>query len=155
MNDGEIIGKVQSSMYTRINNQGVVAPFEVLMDVGVLTKEKYEDWRFGRVPFLEAVCTVNLRKLSFIMHQIRVYAKKHELKPSVSFYKQWGTEKPKGGGKKPAVKLRFSKTGDPSIETWYATSFVDSKRVAELKNAKKMELDTASELKEMGDTHVD
>ena len=155
MNDGEIIGKVQSSMYTRLKNQGVVAPFEVLIDIGVLTKEKYEEWRFGRVPFLEAVCTINLRKLSFIMQQIRAYAKKHELKPSVSFYKRWGVGKSKGGGKKTVIKLRFSKHGDPSIETWYVTSFVDSKRVSELKNAKKTALNTASELKEMEDANVD
>ena len=44
MKDGEIIGKVHSSMYTRLKNQGVVAPFEVLIDAGVLSKEKYEDW---------------------------------------------------------------------------------------------------------------
>ena len=113
MNDGEIIGKVHSSMYTRLKNQEMVAPFEVLIDVGVLTKEKYDDWRFGRVPFLEAVCTVNLKKLSFIMHQMRVYARKNELKPSVSYYKRWGVKKPKGGGKKPVIKLRFSKHGDP------------------------------------------
>ena len=155
MNDGEIIGKVHSSMYTRLKSQGVAAPFEVLIDVGVLTKEKYEDWRFGRVPFLEAVCTVNLRKLSFVMHQIRVYAKKHELKPSVSYYKRWGVGKPKGGGKKPAIKLRFSKTGDPSIETWYATSFVDSKRMTELKNAKKTESDIQIKSNEPEDAHAD
>ena len=154
MKDGEIVGKVHSSMYTRLKNQGVVAPFEVLIDAGVLSKEKYEDWRFGRVPFLEAVCTVNLRKLSFIMHQIRVYAKKHDLKPSVSFYKRWGLRK-KNGGKKPVTKLRFSKTGDPSIETWYATSFVDSKRIAELKNTRKMEPNASSNVIEVEDTHAD
>ena len=88
------------------------------------------------------------------MHQMRVYAKKHELKPSVSFYKRWGLHK-KNGGMKPVIKLRFSKTGDPSIETWYATSFVDSKRIAELKNAKKMELDAASDLREVEDAHAD
>lgn len=46
------------------------------MDIGVLQKSKYEDWRFGRVAYLEGVCTVNLKKLSFIMHQVSVYAKK-------------------------------------------------------------------------------
>lgn len=29
--------------------------FDVLMDIGVLPKQKYEDWRFGRAPYLEAV----------------------------------------------------------------------------------------------------
>lgn len=44
------------------------------MEIGVLPKQKYEDWRFGRVDYLEWVCTVNLRKISFIMHQMRGYA---------------------------------------------------------------------------------
>ena len=39
--------------------------------IGVLPKQKYEDWRFGRVDYLERVCTVNLRKLSFIKMCIR------------------------------------------------------------------------------------
>ena len=80
MNDGELIGKVHSAMYHQCQNQGYAAPVDVLMDIGVLPKQKYEDWRFGRVPYLEAVCTVNLRKLSFIMHQMRVYAQKAGLK---------------------------------------------------------------------------
>lgn len=29
------------------------------MDVGVLSRQKYEDWRYGKVPYLEAVCTCN------------------------------------------------------------------------------------------------
>lgn len=82
MNDGELIGKVHSAMYHQCQNQGYAAPVDVLMDIGVLPKQKYEDWRFGRVPYLEAVCTVNLRKLSFTMHQMRVYAKKSGLKSS-------------------------------------------------------------------------
>ena len=68
-------------------------PVDVLMEIGVLPKQKYEDWRFGRIDYLERVCTVNLRKLSFIMHQMRVYAQKTGLKPSFCYYKQWGVKK--------------------------------------------------------------
>ena len=39
MDDGEIIGKAHSAMYTRLKNQGAVTPYEVLIDVGVLTNE--------------------------------------------------------------------------------------------------------------------
>lgn len=100
----------------------------------MLVTAKYEEWRFGRVPYLGAICTVNLKKLSFIMHQMRLYARRHELKPSESFYKQWGLPKHKGT-KRPAIKLRFSKHGDPKVEIWYATSFVDTGRVQILKAA--------------------
>ena len=71
--------------------KALVQQMNVLMDIGVLPKKKYEDWRFGQVEFLESVCSVNLRKLSSIMHQMRVYAQKAGLKPSFCCYKQWGT----------------------------------------------------------------
>ena len=109
------------------------------MEIGVLPKQKYEDWRFGRVDYLERVCTVNLRKLSFIMHQMRVYAQKTGLKPSFCCYKQWSVPKKNGQGHKPVIPLRFSKSGDAEIERQYATHFVDSKRIALLKEQKNTE----------------
>ena len=88
MTDSELIAKVNSSMYHQCRNRGYAAPVDVLMDIGILPKEKYEDWRHGRVPYLEAVCSVNLRKLSLIMHQMRVYGQQKKLKPSFCYYKQ-------------------------------------------------------------------
>ena len=133
MDDKELIGKVHSSVYHQCQRRGYAAPVDVLMEVGFLPKQKYEDWRSGRVDYLERVCTVNLRKLSFIMHQIRVYAQKTGLKPSFCYYKQWGVKKKNGQGHKPVIPLRFSKSGDSEIERWYATHFVDSERIAALK----------------------
>ena len=82
----QLIGAVNSSIYRQIQKRGYAAPVDVLMDCGVLSKKAYEEWRFGKVPYLERICTVNLKKLSFIMHQIRVYAHKNNLKPSVCVY---------------------------------------------------------------------
>lgn len=103
------------------------------MDIGVLPKKKYEDWRYGRVSYLESVCTINLRKLSFVMHEMRVYAQKSGMKPSFCYYKQWAVKKKDGQCHKPVIPLRFSKSGDPEIEKWYSTHFVDLKRAAQLK----------------------
>ena len=116
MNDKELIGAVHSSMYHQCQSRGYATPVNVLMDIGVLPKKKYEEWRYGKVPYLESVCTVNLRKLSFIMSQMRSYAKKAELKPSFCYYKQWGVNKKNGQGHKPVLPLRFSKSGNPEIE---------------------------------------
>lgn len=134
MTDGELIGKTHSAVYQQCKKRGYATPIDVLMDIGVLPKSKYEDWRFGRVAYLEAVCTVNLRKLSFIMHQIRVYAMKTGLKPSTTYYKRWGVKKKSGQGHSPVIPLRFSKSGNPEIEKWYSTHFVDEKKTAELKS---------------------
>ncbi|MDO5545874.1 MAG: hypothetical protein Q4F81_08635 [Eubacteriales bacterium] len=133
MDDKELIGKIHSAMYHQCQHRGYATPVDVLMDIGVLPKKEYEDWRFGRVPYLESVYLVNLRKLSFIMHQMRVYARKSELKPSFCYYKQWGVKKKNGQGHKPVLPLRFSKSGNPEIEKWYATHFVDMKRITQLK----------------------
>ncbi len=128
MNEKELAGKVHSAVYRQCRERGFAAPVDVLMDIGVLEKDKYEDWRFGKVPYLEKVCSINLRKLSSVMHQIRSYADKNGLKPSFTVYKQWGSK-----GKNHAVPLRFSKTGSPRIERAYATHFFDEKRTDKLK----------------------
>lgn len=78
MNDAQLIGAVHSAMYRQCKERGYAAPVDVLMDIGVLPKNQYEAWRFGKVSYLESVCTVNLRKLSFIMHQMRLYAQIYE-----------------------------------------------------------------------------
>jgi hypothetical protein len=69
-----IRGRIHNAMYQAICKKGWAAPVDVLVDVGVLLKENYENWRFGRVPFLEKVCAANLRQLSEIMKEIRAYA---------------------------------------------------------------------------------
>lgn len=131
MNDKELIGKVNSSVYHQCKDRGYAAPVDVLVDLGVLTKDKYEDWRFGRVPYLEKVCNINLHKLSFIMGQIKGYAIKSGYKPSFTYYKQWGVKKKQGAKK--TVPLRFSKSGNPEIERAYATHYVDENRVVKNK----------------------
>ena len=133
MNNRELTGKVHSAMYRQCKDRGYAAPVDVLMDVGSLSKADYENWRFGRVSYLERVCMANLSKLSLIMHEMRVCAKKAGLKPSFCYYKQWGVKKKGGQGRKPVIPLRFSKSGAPEIERWYATHFVDTKRVSQLK----------------------
>ena len=85
-----------------------------------------EIWQ-GRL--LERVCKINLRKLSFVNHEIRAYARKHDLKPSWSYYKRWGTNKKGNKGK--TIKLRFSKSGDEGIEKQYATHYVGQQKVKE------------------------
>jgi len=119
INNSDIIGKVHNSMYQQIKKSGVATPVQVLMDLDVLTVTDYKLWRLGAVDYLERVCNINLHKLSFIMKHVRAYAGKNDLKPSFTFYKQWGRRV-----KSPAKKLRFSKTGDDTIERSYATHYI-------------------------------
>lgn len=124
-------GQIHNAMYQSIKEKGYAAPVDILMSIGVLTEQNYEDWRFGKVPFLEKVCNINLRALSGIMKEIRDYATKNDLKPSWTYYHQWGKHRDR--------KLRFSKSGDEVIEQSYATHFVDVKRIGQLKKPSSQE----------------
>ena len=137
MNNRELRGKVRSAMYRQTQERGYAAAVDELMEIGYLRKEDYENWRHGRVPYLERVCGVNLSKLSTVLYEMRAYAQDVKLKPSFCFYKQWAVKKKGGQGKRPVIPLRFTKSGREDMERQYATHFVDSKRVAELK-AKRM-----------------
>lgn len=56
----------------------VVAPVDVLVGMGLLAPEKLEDWRRGRVPYLEKVINCNLTRLSRLLRILRFHA--HDLK---------------------------------------------------------------------------
>ena len=120
--------KVNSSMYNQIQKSGVAILVQVLIDVEVLDKKDYENWRFGKIDYLERVCKVGLSKLSSIMKEVRNYAKAHNLKASETYYKRWRMK-----DKSKKIKLRFSKTANENIEKAYSTHYVDSKRIKELK----------------------
>ena len=140
MNNRDIIGKVHNSMYQQIQATGMAAPVQVLMDLGYLSKADYDRWRFGQVDYLERVCKVNLSKLSYIMKEVRAYARKNNQKPSWTFYKQWGRKE-----KKSPVKLRFSKHGNEDVERGYATHYISPQRIAELKQPAEDMADAAGE----------
>ena len=128
MNDQQLIKKVNEVAENQRQQRGYIAPVDVLMEIGVLTKQNYEAWQFGKVSYLEKVCTCNLNKLTKILHQIYKYAQINGLKPSMSQYQLCGKKKGKA--------LRFSKSGRPEVERKYATHFVDGKQIAELKAKK-------------------
>jgi len=136
MNNAEIKTRVHAAMYKLIKEKGVASPVEVLLELGILSKENYEDWRFGRVSYLERVCQINLGKLSTINHEIRVFARKNELKPSWTAYMKWGK-----GNK---TRLRFSKSSGEQIERLYATHYVSKIKVDEAKE-KRADKDNALE----------
>jgi hypothetical protein len=102
-----------------LKEKGYICFVDVFMNLGYLSKSDYESWRFRRVSSLERVLTVNLSRINFIMKAVRRNSLNGHLKPSMTVYKSWGK------GKK--TLLQFSKSGDPTIETAYATHFVKPK----------------------------
>jgi len=99
-----------------IREKGCISFVDVLIKLGKLRKEDYENWRFRRIPYLEKVITVNLSKVNFMLRTLHERAKRDGLKPSRTVYMSWG--------KGPKSPLRFSKTEDPNIEVAYSTHFL-------------------------------
>ena len=118
INQNELVKAVSSSMYQQIKEKGYATAVDTLMDMRILSKPDYESWRNGRVPYLEKVCNINLKKLDSVLKEMRRYADRNGLKPSFTCYKQWGRKN------KPTIKLRFSKTGNEYMEKLYATHYV-------------------------------
>jgi len=108
--------RIERSVATILQNGKVVAPIEVLIGMGLLKPNHLDDWRRGRVPYLEKVINCNLSRLFKLLRILRFHAHDLNLKPSTTAYMRWG--------KGPKKRLRFTKTGDPTIEEAYAKHFV-------------------------------
>jgi len=128
MNNKDLEKKTLLILNSLIYDKGYICSVDVFLRLEYLTQKEYEDWRFGRVPYLEKVCKVNLKKLSLTNRLIRKFADQRQLKNSWTGYNQWGTKSKR--------ILVFSKSGDPDIEKLYATHFIDNKRIGELKELK-------------------
>lgn len=48
-------------------NGKVVTPIDVLIGMGLLTAQRVDDWRHGRVPYLERVIEGNLTRFSRLL----------------------------------------------------------------------------------------
>ena len=103
-----------------LREKGFVAPLELFIRMDLLSPESVENWRRGRIAYLERVIGCNLGKASRILRILRMHAHDLDLKPSLTVYKRW-TE-----GSRPL--LRFSKTGDHNIEDTYARHFVSPRK---------------------------
>ena len=114
--DDKYYPKVVQAFETILATGDVVAPIDVFVHLGVLSKTDVEAWRFGRVPYLEKVIHCNLAKASRILRLLRLHAHDLNMPPSHTAYVKWGK-----GNRAP---LRFSKTGEPKLEESYSRHFL-------------------------------
>lgn len=94
----------------------VVAPVDVLVAMQILDPARLEDWRRGRLPYLERVIQGNLSRLSRLLRILRFHAHDLHLVPTPTVYVRHG--------KGPKQQLRFTKTRDANLEAAYALHFV-------------------------------
>jgi hypothetical protein len=87
----------------------------VLVKTDILAPRNLENWRFGRVPYLEHVVRGRLSRSSQILRILGFHCHDLNLVPSHTAYVKWG--------KGPRMPLRFTKTGEERLEKIYARHF--------------------------------
>ena len=108
--------KIVKAVDAELLPRNFVTPIEVFISMGLLERRDVENWRAGRILYLEQVVGCNLSKASRILRILRFHAHDLNLKPSMTVYKG-----KTAGGK---IPLRFSKSGEKNIEGAYARHFV-------------------------------
>jgi hypothetical protein len=103
-----------------------VTAIDVLVGVGWLEQRRVDEWRQGRVDYLERATIASLGKISTAMRCLRRWAQARGLKPSETAYVARTRDR---------RPLRFSKSGDPAIERAYRTHWV-SPELSERKQAR-------------------
>ena len=116
MNRHDLERKLSTIATVLLREKGHITFVDVFMKLGYLDSHDYESWRMRRVPFLEKAIKVNLGTINFIMKNVRRNSRDGHLKESWTAYRSWG--------KGPKQCLRFSKSGNESIEKAYATHFL-------------------------------
>jgi hypothetical protein len=108
--------RIERVVGTILETGKVVTPIDVLVGMQLLKQDDLEQWRRGRIPYLERVITCNLTRLSRLLRILRFHVHDLKLVPSATVYLRHG--------RGPKRLLRFTKTGDAKLEEAYATHFV-------------------------------
>ena len=116
MNSQQAAQKAIEAADRCLKAKGFISMVDVLMEMGKLTREQHERWRFRQVPYLERVIPGSLTQLDAIVRAVRNNSSKGGLTPSRTAYYSWGK-----GRRQP---LRFTKTGNPFLEEAYSTHYL-------------------------------
>jgi len=82
MNNSDLKKKIELVCKELIAEKGYLSSIDVLLKLEYLSGKDYENWRFGKVEYLEKVCGVNLKKISTINKTINTISKQWNLKKS-------------------------------------------------------------------------
>jgi hypothetical protein len=92
-----------------------VSSIDVLERIGWLPQSVLDDWRHGRLPFLEAGVQTNPSKVEAALRAFRAWAVAQGLRPSEAAYVARSVER---------EPLRFSMSGDEAFERAYRTHWI-------------------------------
>ncbi|CCG03608.1 DUF2293 domain-containing protein [Blastococcus saxobsidens] len=109
--------RVARAAEAALQDHDYVAAVDVLIGMGWLQPVHRDQWRQGRVPYLERVVQAGLGKTSTAMRALPRWAREQGLQPSETAYLARTRDR---------RTLRFSASGDPSIERAYRTHWVST-----------------------------
>ncbi len=118
--------RVTSAAEVALAEQGFVAPIDVLNGIRWLDPTAEKRWRIGQLDILEGAIQTNLSRISEAMKLFRNWAEAKGLLPSETAYVARTPQR---------QALRFSRSGDASIERAYRTHWV-SPELSERKREK-------------------
>jgi len=107
--------RVRRAAETALAARKYVSPVDVLVGIGWLDPGALKRWQQGQVAYLEEVVQTNLPRISEAMRLFRSWAAAKGLGPSETAYIARTPARP---------TLRFSKSGDPTIEKLYRTHWI-------------------------------
>jgi hypothetical protein len=108
--------KIERVVAAILEKDKVVRPIDVLVGMQLLSRDDLQEWRCGRIPYLERVINCNLTRLSRLLRILRFHVHDLKLVPSTTAYLRHGSG--------PKQRLRFTKTGDAKLEKAYSTHFI-------------------------------
>jgi hypothetical protein len=128
MNDRtKLVDRVVAAAEAALTARHYVSPIDVLVGIRWVDDGTVKRWRSGQIQYLEQVVQANLSRISEAMKLFRSWARAKGLTPSETKYV----------AQTPGRQiLRFSESGDPTIERLYRTHWVSP----ELSKAKRERL---------------
>src|SRR5438132_3602018 len=92
-----------------------VTAIDVLQGIGWLPQARVDEWRQGRLAYLECGVSTNLHKISAVMRMFQGWARRRGLAPRETAYVSRTRDR---------HQLRFSKSGGLVVERAYRTHWV-------------------------------
>src|SRR5437667_2994530 len=114
-NRRRLADRVAKAAEASLAAQNYVSPVDVLVGIGWLDPGAVKRWRQGQIDYLERVVQTNLPRISEAMKLFRSWASGKGLFASETDYVVRAPQR---------RRLRFSRSGNPTIEKLYRTHWV-------------------------------
>lgn len=131
-NREKLADRIVRAAEAALEAQHYVSPIDVLVGIGWVDRGTVDRWRRGQIECLEAAIQTNLARISEAMKLFRAWATAGELLASETDYVARTPQR---------QRLRFSRSGNPTIERLYRTHWVSPvlserkrERLAEMAN---------------------